>query len=104
MLHPSPLGCAWTGFDDWPGTWRQRLRDDLVKQIRLDRRIGERSNLRALPREILVGLRGESRAVAFAGRVDPGREPVLRQRLDVELHVREAVTAEMARHAEERPG
>src|SRR4029079_8790441 len=85
-------------------TWRQRLRNDLVKQIRLDRRVRERSNLHALLREILVDLRGESRGGAFAGLVDPGRESVLRQRLDVELHISEAIAAEMARHAEERPG
>src|SRR6476620_8720114 len=101
MLFLPPPGCARTGFDDRPGTWRQRLHNDLVKQIRLDRRVGERSNLHALLREIPVGLRGEGRSGAFAGLVEPGGEPVLRQRLDVELHIREAVAAEMARHAEE---
>src|SRR6478672_11262021 len=104
MLFLPPPGCARTGFDDRPGSWRQRLHNDLVKQIRLDRRVGERSNLHALLREILVDLRGKSRGGAFAGLVDPGRESVLRQRLDVELHVSEAIAAEMARHAEERPG
>src|SRR5262249_4998219 len=102
MLFLPPLGCARTGLDDWPGAWRQRLRDDLVKQILLDRRVGERSDLHALLREILVGLRVEHRAVAFTGLFDPGREGLLRQRLDLELHIGEAVAAEMARHAEER--
>src|SRR5215831_9253295 len=91
MLFLPPLGCARTGLDNRPGTWRQRLRDDLVKQIRLDRRVGERSDLHALLREILIGLRGEGRGGAFAGLLDPGSEGVLRQRLDLELHVGEAV-------------
>src|SRR5499427_5336341 len=104
MLLPPPFGCPRTGFVNRPGTWRQRLRNDLVKQIRLDRRVRGRSDLDALLREILVGLRGERRGGAFAGLLDPGREGVLRQRLDLELHVSEAVAAEMARHAEERSG
>src|SRR5215467_12141684 len=90
MLFLPPLGCARTGFNNRSRTWRQRLLDDPVEQIRLDRRVGERSDIDALLREILVGLRGERRGGAFAGLVDPGREPVLRQRFDLELHAREA--------------
>src|SRR5215468_12418984 len=104
MLFPPAPGFARTGFNDRPGTWRQRLRNDFVKQFRLDSRVGERSDLHALLREILVGLRGERRAAALASLVDPGREPVHRQRLDLELHIREAVATEMARHAKERSG
>src|SRR5262245_11539794 len=91
MRFSPPSGCARTGFEDRPGTCWQRLRNDLVTQIRLDRRVRGRSDLAALLREILVGLRGERRGGAFASLLDPGREGVLRQRLDLELHVGEAV-------------
>src|SRR5215831_3868126 len=101
MLFLPPPGCTRTGFDDRSRAWRQRLPDDLVEQIRLDRRIRERSNIRARFREILIGLRGERRGGGVAGLVDPGGELVFWQRLDLELHIREAVAAEMARHAEE---
>src|SRR5215475_11561570 len=100
MLFLRPLGCARAGFNDRSRTWRQRLPDDLIEQIRLDRGVGERSDVHALLREILVGLRGERRGGTFAGLLDPGSEPVLRQRFDLELHSREAAATVMARHAE----
>src|SRR5262245_575705 len=78
MVFLPALGCARTGLNDRSRTWRQRLLDDLIEQIWLDRRVRERSDIHALLRELLIGLRGERRGGSFAGLVDPGRETVLR--------------------------
>src|SRR5262245_45057878 len=65
MLEP-PSACR-------SGTWRQLLHYDLVEQARFDGRVGERSDIRALHGEILVGLRVQGRA-AVPGSRDPGVE------------------------------
>src|SRR5215510_2931749 len=67
MLKPSPTFRS--------GTWRQLLPYDLVEQARLDRRVGERSDIHALHGEILVGLRAQRRAAAVAGCLSPGVKP-----------------------------
>src|SRR5271170_8278067 len=104
MLSLRPLGRAGADFVHRSGARRQRLRDDLMEKVRLDRRIGERSDIPALLGKILVALRGQRCGGAFAVLVDPEGKAVERQCFYLELHIREAVATEMARHAEECAG
>src|SRR5215471_45443 len=86
------------------GPWRQFLHYDLVEQARLDGRVGERSDVHALHREILVGLRAQRRPAAVAGLLGPGVKIRFRHRLGLEIHIGEAVAAEHRGEAHERAG
>src|SRR5271166_1626877 len=82
------------------GSRRQLLCGDLLEQPGIDRSEGEWPPFDALPGEGDVARGVEGRAdVAYA--LDPGGELVRWRRLHAEMHVREAIAAEVARLSEE---
>src|SRR5713226_499110 len=82
------------------GSGRQLLCDDLLEQRGVGCTEGERAGVHALP-----GQRGVARGIESWARVarvlDPGGELLRRHRPHVEMHVREAVAAIVARKAVE---
>src|ERR1700674_5213619 len=87
----------------WAGPRRQLLCGDLLEQPGINGAEGEWTPFDALPGEGGVACGVEGRA-GVTDSLNPGGELVRRRRLHVEMHVREAIAAEVARLAEEVAG
>src|SRR2546423_3336770 len=80
---------------------RQFLCDDLLEQFGSDCTECEWACIHALPGELSIA-RGIERWTRVARTLDPGGELLRRDRMHVEMHVRETIAAIMARKTAER--